>query len=117
MKKIAGIPASITFSKESSTSFWVVSSSRNVSALSAVLLLLNLVSDGRGILPRRQGFPDHGVLRPRPMRTMDDVEDGGAKDFAAPRMHAINKMWQILFMIDFALLCVNNEAPMKETNE
>lgn len=44
MKKMEGMPASITFSKDSTINFWVVSSSRNderkVVAASAVLLLL-----------------------------------------------------------------------------
>lgn len=42
MKKMEGMPASITFSKDSTINFWVVSSSRNeerkVVAASAVLL-------------------------------------------------------------------------------
>lgn len=43
IKKMAGMPASMTFSNESTISFWVVSSSRNDRAFNAVLLLLLLL--------------------------------------------------------------------------
>lgn len=44
MKKMAGMPASMTFSNESTISFWVVSSSRKEErAFNAVLLLRMLL--------------------------------------------------------------------------